>query len=243
MISKIAIVIPVFNEGESLRKTLPEITLGVLELNCDYKVIYVDDGSTDDSPKILAELKESKIYSNLEVLSLPLNVGYGGALRSGAKLAADQGCWGVVFMDSDLTNPPSEIPRMIQELESYDLVKASRYVKGSDASEVPLQRRIYSVFGNLLLRFLFLTSTRDITNGFRAWRLQEFLAFECKNTGFDSIIEEFYHARTRKLRITECASILRSRGNDLRESSSSYSLRALLNYLKPGIVYFFRSLK
>jgi dolichol-phosphate mannosyltransferase len=240
---KIAVVIPVFNEGESLRATLPEISMSVFKIDRDYRVIYVDDGSTDNSLHVLRELKESEKYTNLEILSLPINNGYGGALRSGAELANQQGFWGIVFMDSDLTNPPSEIPQMIQKLEFFHLVKASRYVKGSDASEVSLQRRIYSVLGNLILRFLFLTSTRDITNGFRAWRLQEFLSLDCKKRGFDSIIEEFYQARIRNFQIAECPSVLRSRGNDLRESSSSYSLKALLNYLKPGILYFFSRVK
>jgi dolichol-phosphate mannosyltransferase len=240
---KIAVVIPVFNEGDSLRVTLPEISMGIFKIDPDYKVIYVNDGSTDDSLQILRELKDSESYSNLEILSLPINNGYGGALRRGAELAHQQGYWGVVFMDSDLTNPPSEIPEMIKKLEFFHLVKASRYVKGSDASEVAFQRRIYSVLGNLILRFLFLTSTRDITNGFRAWRLQEFMSLECKKRGFDSIIEEFHQARIRNFRIAECPSVLRSRGYDLRASSSSYSLMALLNYLKPGIQYFFTRVK
>ncbi len=240
---KVAIVIPVFNEGESLEITLPEISIGIMSINPTYKIIYVDDGSTDKSHEILDKLKASKGFPNIEVLHLQPNQGYGKALRAGAALAYSLDFWGVVFMDSDLTNPPSEIPQMISQLEVSDLVKASRYLRGSDASEVTLQRRIYSVIGNKVLQILFLTHTKDITNGFRAWRLTEYMSFECERGGFDSIIEEFYYAKTMKFRITECPSVLRARRDNQRRSSSSYSLKALKNYLSPGLTYFMQRFK
>ena len=241
--SRVAIIIPVYNEGTTLKRTLPLISLTISNINPSYRVIYVNDGSQDDTLPTLLELKKSAMFLNIEILSLEVNRGYGGALRFGAEYAYQKGYWAVVFMDSDLTNLPSEIPHMISQLNCFDLVKASRYIKGSSIKNIPLKRKYYSIVGNIMLRFLFRTSIKDITNGFRAWRLQEYLTFKCEREGFDSIIEEFYYARTKNYRITECPSILLSRGEYLRVSSASYSFQVFKNYLNPGTKYFLERLK
>jgi glycosyltransferase involved in cell wall biosynthesis len=243
MILKLAVVIPVFNEGDSLRNTLPQLVREIFLIDSEIAVFYVNDGSTDNTLQVLSEISKSENFSNLHILALEKNKGYGGALRHGAKVAHDKGFQAVVFMDSDLTNPTSEILGLASRLDTYDLVKASRYIKGADASEVPWRRRCFSVVGNVLLRLLFRSPIQDVTNGFRAWRLEQYLSFECKRNGFDSIIEEFYFARLMDLRISELPSTLKSRGGDLRESSSSYTFTTFYNYLAPALLYFSRRFK
>ena len=240
---RVAVVVPVFNEGNSLRDTLPQLVTAIYKIDNSIMVFYVNDGSTDNTLAVLNEIIRLKAFSNLKILSLKENKGYGGALRYGATIAYENGFQATVFMDSDLTNPPSEIVALISKLDKYDLIKASRYVTGADTSEVPWRRRFFSIVGNFLLRILFKSPIRDITNGFRAWRLEEYLSFECESTGFDSIIQEFYFARMKNFRIAEIPSTLKSRGENLQASSASYSAKVLFNYLKPGLFFFARSLK
>jgi dolichol-phosphate mannosyltransferase len=144
----------------------------------------------------------------------------------------------VVFIDSDLTNPLNEIPNLIQKLEDNILVKASRYVPGAQVIDVPLKRRIFSVLGNRFLKFLLKSPIRDITNGFRAWRVQDFLALNVQKSGFDSIIEEFALAMQAGYQISEVPSILKVRNDMQRKSSASYTIAAILNYIKPAIQHF-----
>ena len=240
---RVAVVVPVYNEGDSLKETLPQLVTAISEIDNKIIVFYVNDGSTDNTLEVLTEIIKFKNFRNLEILSLKENKGYGGALRYGAKIAYESGFQAVVFMDSDLTNPPCEIVGLISKLDSYDLIKASRYVMGADVSEVPWRRRFFSIVGNFFLRILFKSPIRDITNGFRAWRLEEYLSFKCESNGFDSIIEEFYFARINNFRITEMPSTLKSRGENLQVSSASYSVKVLFNYLRPGLLFFGRSVK
>jgi dolichol-phosphate mannosyltransferase len=240
---RLAVVIPVFNEGESLRNTLPQLVREIYEIDKDITVFYVNDGSTDNTFEVLLGISNAENFSNLQILALEENKGYGGALRYGAKIAQDRGFQAVVFMDSDLTNPTSEILGLVSKLETHDLVKASRYVKGADASEVPWRRRCFSIVGNFLLRLLFRSPIQDVTNGFRAWRLEQYLSFDCKRNGFDSIVEEFYFARVMNFRISELPSTLKSRGGGMRVSSSSYTFKTFYNYLAPALLYFSRRFK
>lgn len=240
---RVAVVVPVYNESNSLFDTLPKLVSAIYEIDNEIMVFYVNDGSTDNTLEVLTEIIKLKNFRNLEILSVKENKGYGGALRYGAKIAYEKGFQAAVFMDSDLTNPPSEVVGLISKLDTHDLIKASRYVMGADASEVPWGRRLFSIVGNFLLRILFKSPIRDVTNGFRAWRLEEYLSFECERNGFDSIIEEFYFARVNNFRITEIPSTLKSRGDNLQVSSASYSVKVLFNYLRPGLLFFGRRVK
>jgi dolichol-phosphate mannosyltransferase len=234
----IAIVVPVYNEGKSLIDSAYVVCDMINKMDSKIRIYYVNDGSTDGTLEVLNRVKESKNLKNLTILSYPINQGYGAALKFGARTAQDDGFWGVVFIDSDLTNPLNEIPNLIQKLEDNILVKASRYVPGAQVIDVPLKRRIFSVLGNRFLKFLLKSPIRDITNGFRAWRVQDFLALNVQKSGFDSIIEEFALAMQAGYQISEVPSILKVRNDMQRKSSASYTIAAILNYIKPAIQHF-----
>ena len=234
----IAIVVPVYNEGDSLIDSVHVVCDTINKMDSRIRIYYVNDGSTDSTLEVLNRVKESRNLSNLKILSYPLNKGYGAALKFGARTAQDEGFWGVVFIDSDLTNPLNEIPNLIRNLEDSILVKASRYVSGAQVIDVPIKRKIFSVLGNRSLKLLLNSPIRDITNGFRAWRVQDFLALNVQKSGFDSIIEEFVLAMQAGYQISEVPSILKVRNKIQRKSSASYTIVAILGYIKPAIQYF-----
>ncbi len=125
--TQISIVIPLFNEEESLKELHTWIFDVMKHNNLSYEVIFVDDGSKDKSWKIVEELKE--IDSNVKGIKFQRNYGKSAALQKGFELASGRV---VVTMDADLQDSPDEIPelyKMITE-QDFDLVsgwKKKRY--------------------------------------------------------------------------------------------------------------------
>lgn len=236
VLSKLALVIPVFNEAVGIKETIHQVVSFVQELHPDTKVYFVDDGSTDETGALLV----SNATDECKVIVLKQNCGYGEALRQGARTAFQDGFQYCVFLDSDLTNPLADIPGLIEPLTRFDFVKASRYIEGASDSHVAWQRRIVSRIANTLFRFLFRTEIKDVSNGFRAWRLAEFVKLPGTSQGFDSIVEEFYYAKINSLRIGESPTHLGNRNSLHRPTAASYSLPAVMRYLKWPVKYFLR---
>jgi glycosyltransferase involved in cell wall biosynthesis len=239
ILSKLALIIPVFNEANGIKETINQVTSFVREMHPETKIYFVDDGSTDETMALLM----STVTPECKIVILRQNHGYGEALRQGARTAFKDGYEYCVFLDSDLTNPLADIPALIEPLTRYDFVKASRYIEGSSDHLVVWQRRLVSRFANIMFRFLFRTEIKDVSNGFRAWKLSEFVKLPGTSKGFDSIVEEFYYAKVNGLRIGESPTHLGNRDSTHRPTAASYSVPAIMRYLKWPLRYFFDSFK
>lgn len=233
---KYGIVIPAFNEELSIAKTLREISIYISTLREDIVIFLVDDGSTDGTYKIVKALQLQNVF----VVKLESNQGYGGAIREGIKIAKKHQIDYVVIMDSDLTNPLNEVPRMFEKIEKADLIKASRFLESSNMSNVSNQRKIFSIIGNRILHILFKSEVLDVTNGFRAWKVDSYLQLPRTSNGFSSIVEEFYFAKIAGMKIGEVPSILGNRTEGQRKTSASYSIKSIWQYLRPGVFFFFQ---
>ena len=194
-------------------------------------VIAVDDGSNDASATILGRLAQ-----DLELLLLcthEANSGYGAALRTGAKKAADLGFEYVAFIDSDLTNPPQDLLK-IGALASrgHTYIKGSRFIHGGAMVAVPLWRQTISRVGNTVGRRLFGTNIRDITNGFRAVRTDVFLSWPLQERGFPIIVEELDWALRSDIEPAEFPTVLMARQGDQRGSTFTYNPKTINSYLR-----------
>jgi len=225
----LAVVIPVYDEECGISETVAAV-LGVLEsLERETRLIAVEDGSSDRSREVLEELDAR--HELLHVEAHEQNRGYGAALRTGAEAADRLGLTWVLFMDSDLTNPPGEIPRFAALLDGpVDYVKASRFVPGGSMAEVPRGRRALSVTANRVARLAGGRSVSDPTNGFRAIRTKAFLEIPLAERDFAIIMEELVWARRHGLRCADVPSTLTSRGDDRRSTSFGYTPSLLWRY-------------
>jgi dolichol-phosphate mannosyltransferase len=232
----VAVVVPMYDEEAGASRCVEAIDAELGRQSVRSALIVVDDGSADGTRAVLAALAPA--HPRLEVITHERNRGYGAALRSGAARAAQQGFDYVLFMDSDLTNDPADIPRFIEKMrDGHDLIKASRYVPGGSTSDVPAWRVAVSRVGNAVATALFRMPLHDFTNGFRAVRTGVFGRMGLAEDGFSIIMEEVYHARRMRCRVAEVPVTLRDRAAALRRSSFSYGPRALYRYLE----YPFRS--
>ena len=141
----ISLIIPCFNEEESLPLFYPEVTSVLQEMNCDYELIFVNDGSRDITLEILKELSEKDPH--VIYLSFSRNFGKEAAIFAGLKEAKGDCC---VIMDCDLQHPPATIVEMYRLWEEgYEVVEG---VKASRGKENPLHTFCANGFYSIISR-------------------------------------------------------------------------------------------
>ena len=166
------IALPVFNEEKSFPLLLSRISESMRGAGTPYRVLLVDDGSTDRS---LAIAQSFGGHLPLHILRHATNQGLGRAIRDALLWAAQNGSDedAVVTLDADNSQPPERIPEMLERLKAgADVVIGSRYAPGAKTLNVPFHRRIVSGLGNQAYRIRFpVKEVRDYTCGFRAYRV------------------------------------------------------------------------
>jgi len=141
---ELSIVLPIYNEAESLPSVIPEISSVLLGLGCSYEILAIDDGSTDTSLEVLRQLQEHD--PNLRVIAFRRNFGQTAAFTAGFDYARGAT---IVTMDADGQNDPSDVPRLLATLEdgNHDLVVGWRQGR----KEPFLTRRLPSAVANWLI--------------------------------------------------------------------------------------------
>ena len=142
----VSIVIPVFNEVENVAPLLAEIAAAVKGRPEDYEIIFVDDGSSDDS---LAGLKKIRGRDpRVKIIQFRKNFGQSAAISAGFELCRGEV---VVAMDADLQNDPADIPLLVDKVaEGYDIVNGWR----KNRHDRWLTRKVPSFFGNKLISWI-----------------------------------------------------------------------------------------
>ncbi|HET55904.1 MAG TPA: glycosyltransferase [Ignavibacteria bacterium] len=159
--SKVSIVVPLFNEEESLNPLYSEIIKSVKEANIDYEIIFIDDGSTDKSLEILRELnrKDNKV----RYISFRKNYGKSAAINVGFQKASGDA---VITMDADLQDDPAEIPNLLKKLdEGFDMVSGWKKVRFD-----PFIKKHSSKFFNYTTRVMTGIKIHDFNCGLKAYK-------------------------------------------------------------------------
>ena len=232
-----AVVIPMYNEQAAAEACARAVCEELRKLPHRSALIAVNDGSKDATGEILAALSPQE--PKLTLVTHPANRGYGAALRTGVGAAAAAGYDYVLFMDSDLTNHPRDIPRFAEAMEDgVDLIKASRYIPGGGMEGVPLKRSLISRLGNRVAGWLFGMGLHDCTNGFRALRTAIAVQMDLRERRFPIIMEELYHCRFLATTFREIPVVLTNRRLDQRKTSFSYTPGTFWKYFKFALLAF-----
>jgi glycosyltransferase involved in cell wall biosynthesis len=169
----LSLVIPVYNEEASLPFLLEAIERALKPIQKRWEVIFVDDGSTDDSLEVLRTLAR-KDRQHVRVVAFRRNFGQTSAISAGIDHAHGEI---IVLLDADLQNDPADIPRLLAKLdEGYDLVSGWR----KDRKDNPLTRTIPSNLANGLISWVtgvhlhdygctLKAYHRDVLGGFRLY--------------------------------------------------------------------------
>jgi glycosyltransferase involved in cell wall biosynthesis len=199
----ISLVIPLFNEAESIPELFTWIQKVMTGNNFSYEIIFINDGSTDESWEIIKNLHSE--HPEVKCIKFRRNYGKSPALYCGFKKAEGDV---VITMDADLQDSPDEIPglyKMIME-EDYDLVsgwKKKRY-DGKFTKNIP--SKIY----NATARCITGVKLHDMNCGLKAYRnivvknievygeMHRYIPYLAKNAGFTKIGEKVVHHQKRK---------------------------------------------
>jgi len=158
---KLTIIVPLFNEEESLKPLLEEIRKGVKNLQIRYEILFIDDGSTDNSLNVIKSL--SKRDTRIRYISFRKNYGKSAALQTGFKHATGDV---IITMDADLQDDPLEIPNLLSKLEEgYDLVSGWKKIRYD-----PFIKKYSSRFFNWVTRIFSGIKIHDFNCGLKAYR-------------------------------------------------------------------------
>jgi len=142
----ISVLIPVFNEEENISPLCEKLTSVLNRMGKDYEVIFIDDGSSDETLSLLRPI--CKKDPRIKFVSFSRNFGQTSALTAGIDLSKGKI---IIPMDGDLQNDPEDIPRLLQKIEEgYDVVSGWR----KDRKDPFLKRRLPSLIANRIISFM-----------------------------------------------------------------------------------------
>lgn len=209
---KIFVVIPGFNEQFYLDRLLEKVS------KYTHSIIFVDDGSTDNSAKI------ARKYTS-HVLVHETNLGKGAAMLTGAeyafkKLKADA----IIFMDSDDQHDPVHLPEFEKKLKKFDIVFGVRTL----GPDMPIGRYLGNKSASVLLNILFGAYVPDVPSGYKGLTQKAFSKLKWKSSGYEVEteiavkvaknripfttiqIQSIYHDRDKGLTLLDAAHITQS---------------------------------
>lgn len=199
----ISIIVPLFNEEESLGELFSWIRKVMEENGFSYEVIFVDDGSTDGSWKVITEIAGQN--SNVRGISFRRNYGKSAALFHGFEAASGR----VVFtMDADLQDSPEELPEMYRMItvEGWDVVSGWKQHRQDNKVTKNLPSKLY----NATARWITGIRLHDMNCGLKAYKkevvksievygeMHRYIPYLAKNAGYTRITEKPVHHQKRK---------------------------------------------
>ncbi len=161
---RVAVIMPAHNEEQTVGTVIARLKALVPEAD----VVVINDASTDRTAEVARA-------AGATVISLPINLGYGGAVQTGFKFAVRKGYDAVVLMDADGQHDPECVPTLLKALEDADFVLGSRFL-GECRYRVSLPRRIGMWLFGTIVRRVTRQPITDPTSGFQALR-REVVAF------------------------------------------------------------------
>jgi glycosyltransferase involved in cell wall biosynthesis len=156
----ISVVVPVYNEEKNLPLLIPQLVEVLQPLGKSYEMIFVDDGSTDKSRKIVKEMASQ--YPGIRMVGFKRNCGETAAGAAGLKEARGEI---VITIDADLQNDPKDIPTMLDYLKEYDMVTGWRQKRDD-----PWIKRVTSKIANKIRNGLSGEVIQDSGCTFRAYK-------------------------------------------------------------------------
>jgi dolichol-phosphate mannosyltransferase len=237
---------PAYNEAASLERLLDKIVDVGEGLGCDFEILVCDDGSRDETGRILARRAASD--PRVSVLTHKINRGLGETMRDLFEAAAERVCDddAIVRLDCDDTHEPLYIPAMLRKLDQgHDVVIASRFADDGRQLGVSGYRAFVSACANLYMRIFFrIPQVREYSCGFRAYRgavVRQAIAFyandfiQLKGVGFTCTLEKLVKLHLIGARFGEVGFALRY---DQKESESKMiGSITTLGYLLMALLY------
>ena len=225
------VVIPTYNEKENVR----EIISAVLELQGSYDVLIVDDGSPDGTANLVKSMQTEHEHS-IFLIEREGKLGLGTAYIRGFEWAIEKEYEFIFEMDADFSHDPNDLLRLKAACEKgADLAIGSRYVKGGQLENWPLDRQILSYGASLYVRLVTWMPIKDPTAGFICYRRHVLEALDLKSikfTGYAFQIEMKYRSYRKKFKLVEVPILFKDRIEGTSKMSKGIIKEAVFGVLK-----------
>ena len=232
---KLAIVIPTYNEAETISSLIKELFEKIKQMVEKLDILIIDDSSPDGTADIVRGLGEK--YEKITVIQRPKKMGLGAAYKEGfrhilEKLDSEL----VVQMDADHSHRPSEIPNMLEKIKNFDFLIASRHVDGSDIIGWGIGRKTTHSVAGAIARICAKIEIKDSTSGFRMFKKKtlEKIDFEkIRSDGFAFQIEVLYQLKQLGMKGLEVPTVFVNR----TEGSSKMGSSEMMQFITMCISY------
>ena len=226
------LILPIFNE----EAYLPEVLKSLCQVK-EVDILVVDDGSTDETPRIL---KEAKIDS---LIRHETNQGYGKSLIDGFEFAKEKGYPYLMTMDCDAQHEPEYIPAILKELKGFDVVSGSRYLPDSPHINQPPEDRVE--INRIVTKLLIEHTGYGLTDsfcGFKGYRVEALAKLKLTEYGYGLPLQLWIQAQRAGLSVKEIPVplIYKDQGRDFKRTFESkearlrYYLQVMEKELKNG---------
>lgn len=225
--AQISIIIPTYNESQNILQILKSIKDN-LPKNFVTQAIVVDDNSPDGTGKLvedyLKNIKKMADYT-IEIIHRKAKDGLGSAILKGIQHAKGDT---IVVMDCDFSHPPQIIPKLIESIKKYqyDIVVASRYIKGGKIQGWSLKRKTMSKFATLIAKKGLGINTHDPMSGFFAFKRNIIKGLNIDAIGYKFLLEIL--VKTKNVSIKEIPYTFQNR----ELGSSKLSIRTIFDYYR-----------
>lgn len=205
MKKEISIIIPARNEERSILRVLRSLKKTV---QTTFEAIVVNDRSTDNTKAVVKKYSENN--RNVKVISTKQKYGFSNAIMEGIKKSSTDT---IVVVMADLCDNPKTIDKMYKKLkEGWDIVCASRYIKGGEKIGGPIIQNFFSMLVCKSLRYTVGLHTTDASNSFKMFRKSIFKNLNYKeNMGVEASLDLILRAHFRGLKITDIPTTWRGR--------------------------------
>ena len=230
---EVSVVCPFYNEGKIIEDAVKTLLKKMGELDVGWELIVVNDGSIDDSQKIVKKICETT--PKLRLLSYPFNQGRGYALRTG--IAAARGEI-IITTEIDLSWGDDIVNRLFKTVKDNpdaDIIVASPHLKGGGYKNVPPKRVFLSKFGNKIIR-TFMTNAATMNTGMtRAYKREVIQTIPLEEKRKEFHLEVIMKAQALGYRIIEIPCVLewkayKHKGKRVKRKSSSKVNKLLLTH-------------
>jgi dolichol-phosphate mannosyltransferase len=220
----VVVVIPTYNERESIGALIQEILSLPFELN----ILVVDDNSPDGTGTIVSKLAGES--PRVRLLTRKKRKGRGSAGVDGFKTALQMGAHLIIEMDADFSHHPRHIPDLLAMSKSFDVVLGSRFVAGGADRDRGMLRQVVTRLAGLYVRTSLGIKIRDVSSGYRCFRKEVFEKVDLDDTisaGPSIVLEILYKVCLNGFSVKEVPIIF----EDRRQGQTKLDIITLLETL------------
>lgn len=236
---EVLIIIPTYNESENITQIIESI----FSIHQDINILVVDDNSPDGTSLKVKEVI-LKFKNNLNLITRNSKMGLGSAYLTGFKWAINKSFEYVISMDADFSHDPCDLLKLYNSCknENNDISIGSRYIKGINVINWPIERILLSYFASLYVRLITFMPIKDPTSGFVCYSMKSIKKLNFKNISFDGYafqIEMKFKLFLMKFNIIEVPIIFTDRKYGKSKLNSSIIGEALFGVISMKLKSFF----